>query len=232
MSAVVLAGALVLFVANSMSPTNRKLRQLFDPLRTSEELLQTDMNFDERDWAAVPVLLRVIEYDDSKRTVRSSDNFRSAPNYVNKTYAIDALSRVDPENRRLGELLEKMLTGPDWQMRCMAAVHLGPNRSRLMPHIVALLHGAMPRERLCGAIALSRMGSEAWIATPILIGLLDHDDDAAVRAWAARVLPVIGPSDLRMYAAEIRGLSDSEKNVRVAAQGALLAMANGTVHSW
>lgn len=223
--------ATVAYGMSYINATNRKLRQLFDPALTSGQLLDVEMSFDPSDRTAIPTLLHVIEKDNSKRVVRTFDNRHDGPSYVNKWCAIDALSRIDHNNPRLEQLLQQMLVGPDWEFRCMAAVHLG-DRSRMLPEISAMLNGAVARERLCAAIALSRIGSEAAACIPKLIALLDHDPDAAVRTWAARVLPIIGPANLSVYAAEIRTLSDPEKNVRVAAQEGLIAMANGTAHSW
>ena len=215
------------------NPVNQKLRKLFDPTALSWPLIEAAHSFTPQDVSAIPRLLRTIEYDDSKRRVPISAQQYSEPQFINRSMAIEAMGRIDPQNARLHELLAQMLHSNDTEKRCVAAVHLASvDRRALLPDLILMLKATNPRERVYAALALSRMQAEATPAVSSLVRVLCRDDSAGPRAWAARALSSILPQDINAFAALIRGMSDKDQNVRVVSAGALSALSDRIPRRW
>ena len=81
----------------------------------------------------------------------------------------------------------------------------------------------LTRVRMCGALALGRLGGQARSATPALLVLL-KDADGFVRFQAVRALGRIGPAEEPLVTALMSALQDERAAVRRATLEALGTM--------
>jgi hypothetical protein len=99
----------------------------------------------------------------------------------------------------------------EWTEAEVAADALGRIGAPATPQIVIMLNDPDPRIRRRGAEILARIGSDAEVAIPALIGVVEQDPDLQVRKAAAFALGQMGPKAEAAIPALTRMMRSSQK---------------------
>jgi CubicO group peptidase (beta-lactamase class C family) len=143
-----------------------------------------------------------------------------------REYAAEALGRCGPEAEPAIPALILLLSDKDPFVSGKAADALSRIGKGSVPHLISALTDGERNVRWCAAIALGKIGAEAWEAVPMLSTAL-RDSDDNVRWSAAVALGGMGTRAREAIPALIRCLHDSDEDVRRGADMALDAIDPG-----